>query len=102
MNSFINREPTTIPQQFSLRPWVSLEPGLEEDEWVLIDNRSGAICTCNDSAGVLLVALQKGSTCDQLADALTSRFDVSVIEARQDAILFIQQLSGTGVVYENF
>ncbi|OUR78726.1 hypothetical protein A9Q75_13415 [Colwellia psychrerythraea] len=102
MNSFTNREPITIPQQFALRSWVSLEPGLEENEWVLIDNRSGAICTCNDSAGVLLVALQNGTTCDQLADALTSRFDVSVIEARKDALLFIQQLSGTGFVYENF
>ena len=57
MNSFTNREQTTIPQEFALRSWVSLEPGLEENEWVLIDNRSGAICTCNDSAGVLLVAL---------------------------------------------
>jgi hypothetical protein len=101
MNIFIKREPVTVPQQFTLRPWVSLEPGQEENEWVLIDNHSGTICTCNDSAGVLLAALKKGASCDQLAYALASHFNVPVTNARQDALLFIQQLSGMGLVYEN-
>ena len=101
MNLFAKVEINSEPQQFNLRSWVTLEPGQDEDEWVMIDSHSGSICACNGSAGTLLCELQHGASCDQLASALTHQFDVSTSDARRDALLFLQKLSSMGVVYED-
>ena len=52
---------------------------------------SGMI-TLNESGVMLWKLLEKGTTCQELADALVSEYEVTVEEAFNDANAFLEQL----------
>ncbi len=86
-------------QTFLLKPWMVLEGG-QGDNHLLIDNHSGVICACNDTAWILLGLLKDGATLGHLCQALCDDYDLNEVEARRDSLSFIHQLSALGCVDE--
>ncbi len=86
-------------QKFLLKPWMTLEGG-QGEEHLLIDNHTGVICACNDTAWVLLGLLKEGATLNHLTEALCADYELAEIDARRDSLGLIHRLSALGCIDE--
>ena len=87
-------------RSFILKPFINLEGNGHDLEGVMIDTHSATMCSCNQSAWVLLRALKKQSTPSDLARHLIIEFDIDKQDARKDAMAFIHQLASMDLVDE--
>lgn len=87
-------------RSFILKSFITLEGNGHDLEGVMIDTHSATMCSCNQSAWVLLRALKNQSTPSDLAKHLVSTFDINAGDARKDAMAFIHQLSSMDLVDE--
>lgn len=69
---------------------------------VLIDNQSGSITTCNDTAWAILNALKSGTPVQAINDSLCLLFQVNAEHAQQDTQAFLKHLGDLGYLQENF
>lgn len=69
---------------------------------VLVDNQSGSITTCNDTAWTILNALKSGTSVQAIHDSLCSLFQVTEEHAQQDTQAFLKYLGDLGYLQENF
>lgn len=83
---------------FRLRSHMVIEGDASEDDQILIDGHTGAMCACNPAASLLLERLREGASRDQLADALARRFTISDEAARRDARHFLDSLSALAAI----
>lgn len=83
---------------YRLREQMKLEPNDGEQDCILIDAHTGAMCTCNASAMVLLEILRDGATEQELEVALVQSFSVEEHDAKEDAKAFLQSLTAMGAV----
>lgn len=83
---------------YRLREQMKLEPNDGERDCVLIDAHTGAMCTCNASARILLEILQDGASEQELEAALVQSFGVAEQDATHDTRSFLQSMSAMGAV----
>jgi hypothetical protein len=66
---------------------------------VLLDGRSGRYWEVNGTGAVTLRGLLDGDSADQVAKALTARYDVPLDQAAADVTSFISSLRDAGLVW---
>jgi hypothetical protein len=77
---------------------MMVEGDAREEDPILIDGHTGAMCACNAAAAVLLARLRQGATRDALADALVEHFQVSGEAAKRDVRDFLDALSALAAI----
>ena len=87
-------------RSFMLKPFVNLEGNGQDLEGVMIDTHSATMCSCNQSAWVLLRTLKSQSTLLELAQQLITEFDIDEQDAQKDVMTFVQQLASMDLVDE--
>ena len=85
---------------FILKPFVNLEGNGLDTEGVMVDTHSATMCSCNQSAWVLLRSLKTKSSLSELTQHLVSEFDIDKQDARKDIMTFVHQLSSMDLVDE--
>lgn len=85
-----------IGNRFALRPHILIEQDTQTEDIVLIDSRSGTMCSCNTAAAFLVRRLEDGATEEALAAALSAKFSVAAAAARRDMGRFLESLSTLG------
>lgn len=83
---------------YRLREQMKIESNDGEHDCILIDAHTGAMCTCNASATILLEILQDGAKEEELEAALVQSFGVPAQSAKQDTKTFLQSLSAMGAM----
>jgi gamma-glutamyl phosphate reductase len=76
-----------------LKPHVLVERDGEDEDVVLIDSHTGRMSACNETASVLVLKLQGGSTVSGLVEALTTQFKVEGDVASRDVHAVLDALS---------
>jgi hypothetical protein len=71
-----------------------------EQEMVLLDTRGGQYFDLNPSGTVMLEALLKGASRDEIVASLTRRFAVDAERAAQDLDRLVAELLQAGLVVE--
>ena len=84
--------------RLALKPHVILEREAGEDDIVLIDSRSGRMTACNETASVLIVQLQTGSTIARLVEVLMTKFLVADDIATRDVNALLEMLAAEGLL----
>lgn len=84
--------------RFVLRSHVLIERNHQTGDVILVDGQTGAICSCNATAAVLLLQLEGDVTEEEMAVTLLAEFDVSEAAARRDVGRFLESLSSMGIV----
>ena len=85
---------------FILKPFINLEGNGLDLEGVMIDTHSATMCSCNQSAWVLLRALRSKSSLSELTQHLVAEFDIDKQDARKDVMTFVHQLASMDLVDE--
>ncbi len=85
---------------YTLKSCAALEGGSADPVGVLLNTHSAGMSTCNETAWVLLQALQEGANLDDLTAIIVATFDVEEQEASNDVVSFIRQLGAMGLVDE--
>jgi hypothetical protein len=84
--------------RFRLKESMILEVEEEDATSVLIDGTSGAICSSNAAAGLLLRELRSGTTQSHLVEVLARAYGLRPADAAKDVSSFLQQLSSFGFI----
>ena len=82
--------------RFLVHDLVQVEVDEETLAAVVIDGRTGVICSANETAAVLIESLQNGATQDELAAVLEKQFRVRRTRARSDVVSFLEMLGAMG------
>jgi gamma-glutamyl phosphate reductase len=82
--------------RLALKRHVIVERESDEDDFVLIDSRSGRMSACNETASVLVGELQSGATIGRLVKALSARFEVTPEIATRDVNALLDTLAAEG------
>lgn len=82
----------------ALKAHVILERDSEEDDYVLIDSRTGRMCVCNETASAVVPHLRDGSTVEQITLTLVTRFAVTRDVATRDLNTFLDVLAAEGLL----
>ncbi len=90
------RDPDQI--RYTLHRWLEIRR--DGDIRILIDNQSGSITACNDTAWLLLSLLREGATFGQLVDGVLQAFDIGEAQAREDTRWFFNHLDTLGYLEE--
>ncbi len=69
-----------------------------EDELVMFDVNAGQYYGLNNVATAVWNHLETEKTVDELAEALTNEFDISVDECRQELLEFLPELEEKGLI----
>lgn len=69
-----------------------------EDELVMFDVNAGQYYGLNNVATAVWNHLETEKTVDELAQALTAEFDISLDECRQELIEFLPELEEKGLI----
>ncbi len=88
-------------RKFKLKGFVNLEGDDRALGGVMVDTHSATMCSCNQTAWVLLKALKKKASISFLVDGLVAEFDVAEQAARRDVMNFIHQLASMGLIDES-
>ena len=83
---------------FSICNHVLLERDEDSQQTILIDNQSGILCTCNETASVLLESLKKECSQEELVAVLTSEFEVDSTQASDDVTQLLESLNVFGFI----
>ena len=83
---------------FSICNHVLLERDEDSQQTILIDNQSGILCTCNETASVLLESLKKECSREDLVNVLTSEFEVDTSQASDDVTRLLDSLNVFGFI----
>jgi len=81
-----------------LRDQMKIEPNEGEQDCILIDAHTGAMCTCNASATILLQRLRDGATAQELVEVMVQSFEIAEDVATADTKSFLQSLNAMGAV----
>ncbi len=88
------------PPVFVLASWLDVKEDDVEDIRVLVDNQTGTISSCNETAWTLLVQLKKGATKLDLVARLSAEFQVTRQQATHDVNQFFRHLNALGLINE--
>ena len=84
--------------RLALKSHVILEREADDDDIVLIDSRSGRMTACNETASVVVVELQAGSTIARMVDVLMTKFRVADDVATRDVNALLEMLAADGLL----
>ncbi len=84
--------------KFTMCEHVVLERDEDTRQTILIDNQSGVLCTCNETASVLLESLKSNCTLQELVTALTNEFEVDSQQASEDVTRLLDSLNIFGFI----
>ena len=85
---------------YKMDPRASLQADGEGGGGVLFDSFTADICTCNDTAWILLEALERGANLKALGERLVEHYQVDADVARRDIVVLLKDLSAMGLVHE--
>lgn len=85
---------------FMLKSFVNLEGDSRDSGGVIIDTHSATMCSCNQTAWLLLQGLKSKASVADLAGQLALEFDVQEKDACEDVMNFIHQLASMDLVDE--
>jgi hypothetical protein len=84
--------------QLALKAHILVERDPDEEDVVLVDSRSGRMSACNETASMLVVELQKGSTVARLVETLVTRFSIPDDIATRDVNAVLDILAAEGLL----
>ena len=84
--------------KFSICSHVLLEHDEDSQQMILIDNQSGVLCTCNETASVLLETLRNECSHQDLVTALMDEYDVKEAQASEDVTRMLDSLNIFGFI----
>jgi hypothetical protein len=84
--------------RLALKAHVIVERDSEEDDYVLIDGKTGRMCACNETASAVVPQLRDGSTIERLVQTLVARFAVTREIATRDMNAFLDVLAAEGLL----
>ena len=84
--------------RLALKAHVIIDRDTEEDDFVLIDSKTGRMCACNETASAVVPQLRDGSTIERLAQTLVARFAVTREVATRDLNAFLDVLAAEGLL----
>ena len=89
-----------IERQYALSSHVLLEREDGSDDVIVIDGRTGVICTTNLAASLLLQDLKEGACgASDLIGKLVARFRIPEENAREDVRDFLAQLNAMDLMH---
>jgi len=87
-------------QVYKIDTRVTLEADGLDGGGIMFDSFTASICTCNETAWVILETLQNGANLEQLSKRLVDVYDVDNSTAQSDVILLLKELSAMDLVHE--
>ncbi len=69
-----------------------------EGEWVVLDSEKYLITKLNEVGGWIYSRIQAGDTLEILVQAMSSEYDISEEQAKQDILVFVDQLVQCGLI----
>ena len=86
----------TSESLFSICDHVLLEHDEDSMQTILIDNQSGVLCTCNETASVILESLKNDCSQQEIVSAITQEFEVDPVQASDDVTKLLDSLNVFG------
>lgn len=69
-----------------------------DGEWVVLDAEKYLITKLNEVGGWIYSRIQAGDTLDTLVQAMSSEYDISEEQAKNDILVFVDQLVQCGLI----
>ena len=86
--------------RYRLAEGVTFQPMGEGEDTVVLSLGAGQLYSCNDTATVLLQAIEQGGGLAEAAERLSAEFAVSRAEAESDLAVLAQELLAEGLIVE--